>query len=161
MEVWYADLWRCPKCDHETVAGFGNGPLKEHFEDGFGEWLDIAKAKADNKKEIAMDKATLEKMAVTAFENMTKARAALFEAAEAAIMSRNTLEADKASATVGGVFDGKNAEIREAQAREHLQARYLEVDMNDRAERKARHDFDRASIEVDTVKTLLRIAELV
>jgi len=33
--------------------------------------------------------------------------------------------------------------------------------MNDRAERKARHDFDRASIEVDTVKTLLRIAELV
>jgi hypothetical protein len=107
-----------------------------------------------------MDKATLEKMAVSASDNLKEARAALFEAAEAAIMSRNTLEADKASATVGGVFDGKNAEIREAQAREHLQARYLEVDMNDRAERKARHDFDRASIEVDTVKTLLRIAEL-
>jgi hypothetical protein len=54
-KVWYADLWRCPKCDHETVAGFGNGPLKEHFEDGFEEWLDIAKAKAshiiyDNEK---------------------------------------------------------------------------------------------------------------
>ena len=111
--------------------------------------------------DMAERKATLEKMALGAFANMTKARAALFEAAEAAIMSRNTLEADKASATVGGVFDGKNAEIREAQAREHLQARYLEVDMNDRAERKARHDFDRASIEVDTVKTLLRIAELV
>ena len=107
-----------------------------------------------------MDKATLEKMAVTAFDNLENARTELFKAAEAAIMSRNTLEADKASATVGGVFDGTNAEIREAQAREHLQSRYLEVDMNDRAERKARHDFDRASIEVDTVKTLLRIAEL-
>lgn len=107
-----------------------------------------------------MDKPTLEKMANTAFENLTKSRAVLFTAAEAAIMSKATLEADRASATVGGVFDGKNAEIREAQAREHLQSRYLELDMNERAERAARHAFDRASIEVDTVKTLLRIAEL-
>ena len=108
-----------------------------------------------------MDKTTLEKMATSAFENLTNARAALFTAAEAAITSRTLLEADKASATVGGVFDGKNAEVREAQAREHLQSRYLELDMNERAERAARHEFDRASIEVDTVKTLLRIAELV
>jgi len=58
------------------------------------------------------------------------------------------------------VFDGKNAEIREAQAREHLQAQYLKVAHAENLERKARYDFDKAGIEVDTVKTLLRIAEL-
>ena len=108
-----------------------------------------------------MDKATLEKMAVTAFENLTKARAALFTAAEVAIMEKYLLEEQRAGAIAGGVFDGKNAETREAQAREHLQDQYLKLAAAENAERKARHDFDRASIEVDTVKTLLRIAELV
>lgn len=107
-----------------------------------------------------MDKTTLEKMANTAFENVTKARTALFTAAEVAIMEKYLLEEQKAQAQVGGVFDGKNAEIREAQAREHLQPQFLKLSLAENAERKARRDFDLASIEVDTVKTLLRIAEL-
>jgi hypothetical protein len=107
-----------------------------------------------------MDKVTLEKMAVTAFENQTKARATLFTAAEVSIMEKYLLEQQRSDATTSGKFDGKNAEIREAQAREFLQDQYLKLSLAENAERKARHDFDKASIEVDTVKTLLRIAEL-
>ena len=107
-----------------------------------------------------MDKTTLEKMATSAFDNLTNARAALFTAAEVSIMEKYLLEEQRASATTGGVFDGKNAEIREAHAREHLQPQYLKLAHAENAERKARYDFDKAQIEVDTVKTLLRIAEL-
>lgn len=107
-----------------------------------------------------MDAITLEKMAVTAFDNLANARAELFTASEVTIMEKYLLEEQRAAATTGGVFDGKNAEIREAQAREHLQAQYLKLAHAENAERKARYDFDKASIEVDTVKTLLRIAEL-
>lgn len=108
-----------------------------------------------------MDKQTLEKMATSAFDNLATARAALFTATEITIMEKYLLEEQRAAATTGGVFDGKNAEIREAQAREHLQPQYLKLAHAENAERKARFDFDKASIEVDTVKTLLRIAELV
>ena len=107
-----------------------------------------------------MDNITLEKMAVTAFANLTDARSKLFTATEVTIMEKYLLEEQRAAATTGGVFDGKNAEIREAQAREHLQAQYLKLAHAENAERKSRYDFDKASIEVDTVKTLLRIAEL-
>lgn len=107
-----------------------------------------------------MDKQTLEKMATSAFDNLTTARATLFTATEVAIMEKYLLEEQRAAATTGGVFDGKNAEIREAQAREHLQAQYLKLAHAENAERKARYNFDKSSIEVDTVKTLLRIAEL-
>ncbi len=107
-----------------------------------------------------MDAITLEKMAVTAFANLTSSRSALFTATEAAIMEKYLLEEQRAAATTGGVFDGKNAEIREAQAREHLQAQYLKLAHAENFERKTLFDYDLASVEVDTVKTLLRIAEL-
>ena len=107
-----------------------------------------------------MEKQTLEKMAVTAFANLTDARAKLFTATEVSIMEKYLLEEQRAAATTGGVFDGKNAEIREAQAREHLQAQYLKLAHAENFERKTRFDYDLASVEVDTVKTLLRIAEL-
>lgn len=45
-KVWYADVWKCPKCEIETVAGFGNNPIHEHYEEGFAEFLASAKAKA-------------------------------------------------------------------------------------------------------------------
>ena len=43
-KVWNADVWKCPKCFHKTVAGFGNSPIHEHYEDGFAEWLETEKA---------------------------------------------------------------------------------------------------------------------
>ena len=45
-KAWDADVWGCPKCHHQTVAGFGNNPLHEHYEEGFTKWLDEAKARA-------------------------------------------------------------------------------------------------------------------
>ena len=107
-----------------------------------------------------MDKITLEKMAVTAFDNSQKARAELFAAAENAIESKSDLEKAKYQALVGGVIDGKNEEIRKAQLREHLDADFSQLEEMEKLERKAQHEFIVASIEVDTVKTLLRIAEL-
>ena len=45
-KVWNADVWICPNCGHETVAGFGNGPMIEHFEDGFADVLEKMKKRA-------------------------------------------------------------------------------------------------------------------
>ena len=112
------------------------------------------------RKGKIMDNITLEKMAVTPFTNLTYARSKLFTATEAAIEAKNDLETAKYQALTGGVIDGKNAEIREAQLRTHLEANYAKLDTAERTERAGRHQYDQASIEVDTVKTLLRIAEL-
>jgi len=30
--IWEADLWKCPKCGTEIIAGFGSEPMAEHFE---------------------------------------------------------------------------------------------------------------------------------
>ena len=32
-EVWSADLWQCPNCNHKFIAGYGDRPLVRHFED--------------------------------------------------------------------------------------------------------------------------------
>lgn len=107
-----------------------------------------------------MELKTLEAMAESAYKNLASARTQLFTAAENAIEARSVLESEKAQATTAGKFDGKNAETREAQAREFLKAQYQAVTESERQERRARFDFDRADIDVDTVKILLRIAEL-
>ena len=107
-----------------------------------------------------MDKNTLEKMATTAFKNLDEARTSLFDAAESAITTRNALDEARYNAMTGGVIDGKNAEIREAQMKSHLQADFLKLEQAEKSERRKRFMFDLAQIEVDTVKTLLRIAEL-
>ena len=107
-----------------------------------------------------MDKTTLTNMATQAFTNLEMSRTALFTAAEAAITAKADLENAKYQALIGGVIDGKNAEIREAQLKSHLEAYYAKLELAEKAERGARHGFEMASIEVDTVKTLLRIAEL-
>jgi hypothetical protein len=108
-----------------------------------------------------MDKLTLEKMATSAFDNMAQARAALFTAVENTIESKSDLERAKYQAFTGGVIDGKNEEIRKSQLREHLDSDFSQLAEMEKLERKAQHAFDTASVEVDTVKTLLRIAELV
>ncbi len=107
-----------------------------------------------------MDKTTLTNMASQAFANMTEARQQLFAQTENAITAKAELENAKYQALIGGVIDGKNAEIREAQLKQHLQAEYPKLEQAEKQERGARHGFEMASIEVDTVKTLLRIAEL-
>jgi len=107
-----------------------------------------------------MDKATLEKMATTAFENIKANRAELFTATEKALFHKVTLETEEASAMAGGQFDGKNAETRKAQAREFFNDKYMELATAENGERSARYHYDLAQLDVETVKTLLRIAEL-
>jgi hypothetical protein len=34
-KLWYADLWRCPECGVEVLAGFGTRPVSERHEAGF------------------------------------------------------------------------------------------------------------------------------
>lgn len=43
-KVWYADLWKCPKCDHKFITGFGLECVSEHYEDDFPKWLERALA---------------------------------------------------------------------------------------------------------------------
>ena len=38
-KIWMADQWQCPKCLIEMVSGAGQGPIAEHFQDGFEEVL--------------------------------------------------------------------------------------------------------------------------
>lgn len=107
-----------------------------------------------------MDKPTLEKMATTAFQNLQDARDALYAAAENVIQTKADFETQKADLALSGKLDGKNAELREAQARTFLADAFEAVAIVERNERAARYKFDKASIDVDTAKTLLRIAEL-
>jgi len=31
VDLWDADLWKCPKCGLEVVSGFGNNPISSHY----------------------------------------------------------------------------------------------------------------------------------
>lgn len=37
--LWDADLKECPKCGHQIIAAFANGPFTEHFKLGYKESL--------------------------------------------------------------------------------------------------------------------------
>ena len=34
-KLWNADIWACPGCGFEVVAGFAQKPFAEYFEQGF------------------------------------------------------------------------------------------------------------------------------
>lgn len=45
-KLWQADLWKCPGCGIEVVAGFsglGIIPIAEHFQESFSEALNVVK----------------------------------------------------------------------------------------------------------------------
>lgn len=107
-----------------------------------------------------MDKDTLEKMAKNAFASTQSARDDLYAAAENNIATKEALETARAEIALSGKLDGKNADLREAQAQTLLAEQFLALTITERAERAARYHFDKAALDVDTAKTLLRIAEL-
>jgi hypothetical protein len=39
-QLWLTDLWKCPACGIEILAGFFGAPLMERGQDGFREYLD-------------------------------------------------------------------------------------------------------------------------
>ena len=107
-----------------------------------------------------MDKDTLEKMAISAFGNAQAARDSLYAAAENNIATKEALETAKVEIALSGKLDGKNTDLRKAQAQTLLAEQFLALTIAERAERAARYHFDKAALDVDTAKTLLRIAEL-
>ena len=42
-KIWDADLWKCPGCGIEIVAGFGQRPIAQHFEEDFDKELKVVK----------------------------------------------------------------------------------------------------------------------
>lgn len=44
-KLWAADLWKCPDCGFEVVAGFGGNNYAEHFEADFSKLLEKAEPK--------------------------------------------------------------------------------------------------------------------
>lgn len=41
--LWYGDLWECPECGHQLVTGFGQQPIREHYEEDFEQLLALAR----------------------------------------------------------------------------------------------------------------------
>ena len=39
-KLWSADLYGCERCGAEIVAGFGSGPMAEHFQDRYRRMID-------------------------------------------------------------------------------------------------------------------------
>ena len=34
-KIWHSDMWICPSCLHQVIAGFGHQALAEHYQDDF------------------------------------------------------------------------------------------------------------------------------
>jgi len=107
-----------------------------------------------------MDKNKLEEMAIAGFKNLQIARAALFAATEKVIYFEMILDGEKSAALLSGEIDGKNEEMRKAQLKDILQDKLTELAILQNGERRARFDFETTASDLDTCKTLLRIAEL-
>ncbi|RPJ40092.1 MAG: hypothetical protein EHM35_00360 [Planctomycetaceae bacterium] len=81
-------------------------------------------------------------------------------AAEQAIAARAALEIAKLAGLAGGTIDGKNADLREAKAREVLAEDYARLEAAEAGERRTHIDLDLACIQVEEVRALLRLMEL-
>ena len=70
------------------------------------------------------------------------------------------LGAKKSTGLANGSIEGKNAELREAAALEFLRNEYNAVAVVDRKFRDAKLNLDIARIEVERIKTILRLFEV-
>ena len=39
-KIWCADLWECPDCGHQIIAGYGKTHISEHYQPDFAECLE-------------------------------------------------------------------------------------------------------------------------
>lgn len=105
---------------------------------------------------MALSFTTLE----NAYLSFAAATAVAFQAGEEAITAKAKLEMARLEALASGAIDGKNAEIREAQARSILAAEFAAAEFADMAARTAKHALELARIEVERVRAVLRLSEL-
>jgi len=101
-----------------------------------------------------------EEIVNNAYAVLEDAKKKLFVVGEKVITRKLELEYAKLSALSSGKIEGKNAELREAAAREYLEAEYESLESAEVDERRARQDYDIAEIEVYRVRALLRLYEI-
>lgn len=107
-----------------------------------------------------MDKVLLQKMAESAFTNQRRAKLDLFTATENLYTVKADFEVARIAAHAAGLIVGKNDDERKAAQRAALQSEQADIDQAEKVCRATEKDYARAAIEVDMVKTYLRIMEL-
>lgn len=95
-----------------------------------------------------------------AYVNLTSAMTQAHAAARAEVDAKRGLEKARLAAITDGRIDGKNAELREAAAREALADLYASLEEAERVASDARLALDLAKLEVERVRALLRITEV-
>lgn len=97
----------------------------------------------------------------TVYEALKVAVATAFDTGEMAVQARTAFEAAKSALVLEGRLDGKNQELRDAQARELLSVLFRNADAAEGAARRAKHELELARLDVELVRAELRLMELV
>jgi hypothetical protein len=94
------------------------------------------------------------------FMSLSRAQWDSYAIGEEAIAARADLDRARAKKIAAGEIVGKNADEREAKAREILADEYARVEKVEAAEREARASLEVARIRVDEIKAELRLMEV-
>lgn len=100
------------------------------------------------------------KMILDAFNNLSGAKGRFYTAAITALRNKEELESWKAEALIAGRIVGKNTEEREACARMLFPDKLDVILENEIEEKLARLSLDEAEVQVEKVKALLRLEEV-
>lgn len=95
-----------------------------------------------------------------AYQNLARLMTQAHTAARQEIDAKSELERRRLAAIADGTIDGKNAELREASARQVLADLYETCEQAERVASDAKLALDLARLEVERVRALLRLAEL-
>lgn len=153
-----------PKCKNcgapEGLHNFATYACPENCEDQTGKQIEMWLATSYEPQDDKPDQDNLELAFANAIHALDAARMNLHCKAETVIAARESLERARSQALLENKFDGKNAETREAQAREHFHVAYDELSAFEADERRAKLEFDLALSALELAKYRLRIAEL-
>ena len=94
------------------------------------------------------------------YADLEKSSQKLFEASELFLKAKQKLETERLTGMANGSIFGKNADEREACAREVIPGLFLDYGEAQDTERIAKHDFDQAFLKVELSRARLRILEL-
>lgn len=95
-----------------------------------------------------------------AYAVLQEAVEASFNANELVIAARSALDAGRATLLLDGRLDGKNEAQREAQARRLLDRDFATLEADEAAARRAKHQMDMARLQVEALRTQVRLLEL-
>ena len=94
------------------------------------------------------------------YSDLEKSSQKLFEASELSLKAKQKLEIERLTGMANGSIFGKNADEREACAREVIPGLFLDYGEAQDKERTAKHDFDRTYLNVELSRSRLRVYEL-